>query len=393
MEYSRQWQRAEPVRPQSAPELSPEVRRLQREAAADPTRGPAWWNVRAKPKPAEAVAPVKIDPAARVAAGAAADGLEAAQQWHRLIEQRLERTGVLLDRVRELDAVRLRPDLIEELDGLDPADPQDCLYTVAIVLAEALAMGSVPSPDERFDAWLSSLETLAGQAERQQHRVVVVPGADGTIQGRVPRRPVSGVQVRDSAAVMWGAHNRLDVTHLCMVERPVIEIADLVEMSEGGSVFDWSAWEYTSSTSSTAAAAGGYWTNIWNCKGVMIGNHNTMDVTYVYRMASCRVNLAPLLCDDRIRADLALCREDDGTPGKEEARRRLPKTVATVANTLDLSSLVSEDEIAAQAARLRRPRVGGGGRILISHGVGVAIGVNPEVDSHRRVKVGAIRVR
>jgi hypothetical protein len=345
--------------------------------------------------------PGVVDPALRETADSASTALEAATEWQRRIECRLQGAGRLIGRVLRLEVVRSRPDLIDELNDLDLTDPNSCLHTVAIVLAEALGLQSVVVRPGDVDGWLHALGALADQAEQLPHEVKVVPGADGKIDGRMPEATLSSVEVQESVGVMWGAHNRLHVTHLCVVEHPVIEIADLVEMGIDGPVFDWSAWAFTPAGDSGSVSVGssqlsdGYWTNIWNCRGVTIGNRNTLDVTYVYKMASCHVNLAPLLRDAQVRADLVACLDDspENAARAEAARRRLPQTVAHAADATDLSSLVSDDEIAAHAATIRRPHVRGRrGGILVSHGVGVAVGFDPRVSSTTNTRIGAFRI-
>ncbi|MFD0591865.1 hypothetical protein ACFQZ4_04265 [Catellatospora coxensis] len=186
-----------------------------------------------------------------------------------------------------------------------------------------------------------------------------------------------------------------------MVEHPVIEVAELVRMAADGPVFNWSAWELRRPPADgevqvkSSPLHPGYFANIWNCTGVTLGNHNDLDLTYLYRMSSCRVNLLPLLRDPRISAELALCADESPENAEHAAAARsgLQETVATVVGAMDLSNLVSEQEIAAHAARMRLPRVRGrGSTIAISHGAGVAIGTDLSVTSGTRFKVGRPRV-
>ncbi len=97
-----------------------------------------------------------------------------------------------------------------------------------------------------------------------------------------------------------------------------------------------------------------------------------------------------------MRDDLIACRDESPEHREQalEARRRLPKTVERAVDAVDLSDLVSEDEIAARAGRTRRPRVGNrGGGILVAHGVGVAIGLDPRVSRTRRTRVDGFHIR
>ncbi|HEV7899087.1 MAG TPA: hypothetical protein VGP31_14730, partial [Planosporangium sp.] len=333
--------------------------------------------------------------------------LNLATQWHRLLDERISQVERLVNRVRRLAAVRANPDLVEELNALQLDDPHACLRTVGFVLAEVLALRSAPVGRDGFDAWLVSLDALADRAGKLQPKAVVSPDARGEIDGRLPTKPASDVDVRDSVGVMWGTHNRLRVEHRCVVERPVIEVAELIDMDNEEPIFDWSAWQFTSTNRSMRGAASGavetsatlrdgYWANIWNCTGITIGDRNILDLTYVYRMTSCRVNLVPLLRDPRVRAELAQCRDDSPENAQQarEARHRLPVTVANAVRAIDVSSLVSEEEVAALAAQMRQPQVRGrAGRIVITHGVGVALGIDPAVSWLRTTRVDRIQVR
>jgi hypothetical protein len=333
--------------------------------------------------------------------------MERVTQWHRLVEQRMSQVAELVDRVRQLPVVRANPNLVDELKELRLADPDACLRTLGCVLAEVLELRSAPDSRDDFDKRVASLGELADKAGRLRPEVVVSPDARGEIDGCMPAEPVSDVEVRDSMGVMWGAHNRLRVEHLCVVESPVIEVAELIDMDDGKPVFDWSAWRFISAPRTPRGPAGGvveasarlregYWANIWNCTGVSLGDRNTLDLTYVYRMASCRVNLVPLLSDPTVRADLALCRDDspENAEQAQEARHRLPLTVAAAVQAIDVSSLVSEDEIAGQAVDMRQPQVRGRARgIVITHGIGVALGIDPAVSWRRTTRVHPIRVR
>ncbi|WBB48470.1 hypothetical protein O3597_25870 [Verrucosispora sp. WMMA2044] len=332
--------------------------------------------------------------------------LDLTTQWHRLVEQRTSQVADLVDRVRSLPVVRANPDLVEELDALRLADPATCLHTVSHLLAEVLELRSAPDGGNGFHEWMAALDALATKAARLQPEAVVAPDARGHIDGRMPAGPVSEVTIRDSVGVMWGAHNRLNVEHRCVVDSPIIEVAELIDMDDGEPVFNWSAWRYNPArTSGHRPVAGGvvetslhhgFLTNIWNCTGITVGDRNKVNLTYVHRMTSCEVDLVPLLRHPRVRADLALCRDDspENAEAAEEARRRLPTTVAQAVRAIDISRLISEEEVAAWAARMPPPQVRGRvSTLTIKHGFGVAVGIDPTVTWNRTTRINPIRVR
>ncbi|REF95951.1 hypothetical protein DFJ67_1915 [Asanoa ferruginea] len=168
----------------------------------------------------------------------ASEAFELADYLRMAIEDRIREVSRLIDRVA--GAVGDRPDLIEELDHLDLNDPSGCLDALAIVLAEALGQPVAVRVDN-FADWVRALSELADEAGSPRE-VTMAPGVDGKVDGRAGGSPAESVEVRDSAGVTVGAHNQIDVTHVCEVERPVIEIADLIAIGPDGPVFDWSAW-------------------------------------------------------------------------------------------------------------------------------------------------------
>ncbi|MEG3636730.1 chromosomal replication initiator protein DnaA [Micromonospora palythoicola] len=332
--------------------------------------------------------------------------LDLSLQWHRLVEQRTSQVADLVDRVGSLPVVRVNPDLVEELDALRLADPDTCLHTVSHLLAEVLELRSAPDGGKGFHEWIAALHALAAKAARLQPEAVVAPDARGHIDGRMPAGPVSEVTIRDSVGVMWGAHNRLNVEHRCVVDSPIIEVAELIDIDDGEPVFNWSVWRYNPArTSGHSPVAGGvvetslhhgFLTNIWNCTGITVGDRNKVDLTYVHRMTSCEVDLVPLLRHPRVRADLALCRDDspENAEAAEEARRRLPTTVAQAVRAIDISRLVSEEEVAAWAVRMPPPQVRGRvSALTIKHGFGVAVGIDPTVTWSRTTRINPIWVR
>ncbi len=303
----------------SAPRRRASCQPVRETAAEHPITGSEQWERDAQPhresgrvKPVELAAakeasrgpfPFLVDPGLVEAVDRATKAVDLAAYVSSEIEARVQRIDGLVDRIRRIRALRDRSDLIEELDHLDLSDPSGCLRTVAIVLAEALGKQPIVPRREPFDKWIRALSKLADEAERFRPEVKVVAGVDDKIDGHATDHAAAGVEVRDSDGVTWGAHNQVDVTHLCVVERPVIEIADLIDIGPDGPLFNWSAWRYTGSGDSgtvsvqSSSLREGYWTNIWNCRGVTIGDRNSVNVTYVYRMSSCRVNLAAVVED------------------------------------------------------------------------------------------------
>jgi hypothetical protein len=61
---------------------------------------------------------------------------------------------------------------------------------------------------------------------------------------------------------------------------------------------------------------------------------------------------------------------------------------------IDVNNLVSEDEVAILAAQTRQPHVRGrGDGLVVTHGIGVALGIAPTVAWRRTTRVDPIRVK
>jgi hypothetical protein len=187
----------------------------------------------------------------------------------------------------------------------------------------------------------------------------------------------------------------VNVIHLCEVDQPIIETAELLKTGPDGPIFRWSSSAFkpgrvvdtTTSVRSNALAVD-FWTNIWNTKGVAVGDDITMNVTRHYKVKDCRVNVSELLRNPDVRADLTLSRSD--SPEAEAARQRLPGTVAKAVDGMDLGSLISYAEIARKASdAAQRPMIRQSGtRIVVLHGTGVAAGRNPDVSAETRTRIG-----
>ncbi len=340
---------------------------------------------------------------------AAQNALAAAECWRQSFDRQHARIEGLVCRTGQLTAVRERPDLVDELSTLHGEDLWTCVQVVGVVLRDALGPAAtdevVPLDDtvnadpELLERALRSLETIVERCALQaEQEVVVAPGADGTIVAELGPEQVSMVDVRDSVGVVRGDDSDVIVIHVCDVDRPVVEIAELLEMSPNGSTFSWFSsaidpGHVTASTTfvSSNALSAAFWANIWNSNGVAVGDNITMQITRHHRVEGCRVNLRELLRDDEVRDDLAACRGDSDEA--EAARERLPETVAQAIGRADMSNLVPVSDVARRASAGRRPAVRQRGpRLIVTHGAGVAVGRNPGVSAETRTEVGQVRV-
>ncbi|WP_327003366.1 hypothetical protein OHA72_51235 [Dactylosporangium sp. NBC_01737] len=303
----------------------------------------------------------------------------------------------LVEQVRQLAEVRKNRGLVDRLEGLDWTDTAACVGAVAGVLRDITGDERCAERLDGLNDWVRDLCEVANQVERHgAPKILVAPAADGTLDGPVERRAMSAVEVRKSMGVTIGADNEVDVVHLCEVEHPVVEIAELLEIGPDGPVFGHSHWGYEWAGGALPVGSStlteGSVIDVWNCVGVSVGDQNRVSNTYRQTMESCPVRLAVLLRNARLRAVLALCLSN--SPEADGARQRLPDVVAEVAAGVDPAELVSEAEIVAWAARRQRLTVrSSGSRLTIVHGVGVAIGYAPTLHAKTVVKIGAPQVR
>jgi hypothetical protein len=315
---------------------------------------------------------------------------------HREVTALLTRVDNLITRLAELPLVPDREGLAERLHELSSSDLGECLREIGRALerlAPATARVVLPADPQ---TWVDLLErSIAELAERGAPSIVVLPAPDGRLNGRMPSRAVSEVEIRDSKAVMFGSDATLTVVHHCEVERPVIEIAALIDHPDAGPCWGW--WSFApSSGPMRARAADGMETRIVSCSGVSTGDGNVQETVIGHRMTSCPVDLAVLLSHDAIRAALVRCRDDTLDPVERiEAREQLRRIVTRVVALTDASALLPDEAIARQTSETTdRPTVRSrGASLTVMHGVGVAVGWRPTVAGHLSTKVGRFHIR
>lgn len=329
----------------------------------------------------------------------------------RVFDEQLTRVVNLVERARQLPAVRANSGLLAELSELDGEGPREFLDVLAVVLTEAygedrLAAFNVraPAPDAEprtIHGLIRSAEEAIRQLEQDPREravtVGVAPAADGTIDGKLSERPASRLEIRDSIGVACGNDNEVEVVHLCEVDEPIVEIAELLAIdTDGDPVFGFTTWALRSEPSprleaETSTVRTDAWTAVRQCVGVSVGDHMSINVTRHYRIGDCRVNAQALLQDDEVRAALAACHDD---PDNQAARDRLAAAARRAAAATDVSDLVSEEDVARVAANSARPTIRHrGGRLVISHGTGVAVGHGWRVSAQRRFEAGGVRVQ
>jgi hypothetical protein len=339
---------------------------------------------------------------------AARTALVTARDWCRSLEMQRARIEDLVRRASELP--QLPKHLAEKLSALHGRDPRECVTVVGEVLTEALGEAAMAeavllrtpthADSEAVDRSLRSLEAIVDRyGAPHDQEAAVAAGPDGTIDSKVDPGPVTGVDVRDSVGVVRGDNSDVNVIHVCDVQQPVVEVAELMKMSADGPVFGWFSSAYepgrvagTSTSVSSNALSVDFWTNIWNSRGVAVGDNISMQITRHHRIKGCRVNLRELLRNDEVRSDLAASRGE--SPEAEAARDRLPETVARAIEGANFSSLVPMQDIAERASTGQRPTVRQRGpRLVVTHGAGVGIGRNPAVSAENRTQIDRIRVK
>ncbi|XVU29666.1 hypothetical protein ACQPZJ_22070 [Actinoplanes sp. CA-054009] len=325
-----------------------------------------------------------------------------AESWERELdrqretEQQLERVRVLIGKVVALPFVQERKELARELDRLRGSDLPRCLKLIGDTL-EGLAPPEAKVLVARDPAeWIQHLERAVGEFEKLgAPTIVVLPAPDGRIEGRMPRREVTDVEVLKSRGVMFGADATLDVVHRCRVEKPVIEIASLIDSAGDGP--SWELWRCEPRPGSAEGrAAGGVSPRIVDCRAVSIGDGNTQRNVFEHRMSDCPVNVGVLLADADIREALEMCRDVTLSDGvRAQAREQLRRIVRRKVELTDTSALIPEETIARNAAEAAaRPDVRSrGAGLRVMHGMGVAIGWGATVSSRTETRVGRFQIR
>ncbi|MFF5078412.1 hypothetical protein ACFY36_15285 [Actinoplanes sp. NPDC000266] len=331
-----------------------------------------------------------------------ADASFTAENWEREaerqreIEGQIERVGVLIDKVIALPFVQDRKELAQELKTLSGTDLRRCLEKIGDTL-EALApprakVVAARDPAEQIEL----LERSVREVEKLgSPTIVVMPAPDGRVEGRMPQREVTDVEVVKSRGVMFGADATLDIVHRCEVQSPVIEIAALIDSADNGASWEALCCEPPPGSAEGRAAAG-VRPRIVDCQAVSIGDNNTQRNVFEHRISDCEVNVGVLLADHDIREALEAYRNETlSDRERAQAREQLRRIVTRVVNLTDASALIPDETLTRDASEAAarpdvRSREAG---IRVMHGMGVAIGWGTTVSSRTETKIGRFQIR
>ncbi|GIF16016.1 hypothetical protein Ate01nite_60480 [Actinoplanes teichomyceticus] len=280
------------------------------------------------------------------------------------VGQRLARVDALIARVSSLPPPPGPERLAARLGELRRHDIEACLDRITRECqrrgARALSLRRDP------DRWLDLLQDAAAALERRAApRVAACAGPGGAIDRQPAREPAAP----DSRAVMYGCGDVLHVVHDCAAERPVVELAELLDQDEPSGA---QVWLDGCTEPSLPVPAAGVPALLADCYRVSLGHRDRRDAVFEQRMPACPVSLAAVAGDARVQAALAGCR---GAGDRRAALAALHEAVRRVAAAVDVSVLVPEHVVAAVPARRPDPAPrGAGARLAVLHGAGAAAG-------------------
>ncbi|MEV4351291.1 hypothetical protein AB0J83_43095 [Actinoplanes sp. NPDC049596] len=307
-------------------------------------------------------------------------------EWQ-LVEARLERVADLIDRLERLPLVPEANELAERLTRLGRTDVRACLREITQVCQ------SLGAPELRWetdtDGWIALLDVAVRRLEQRGNpEVTVLRGPGGVAEGSAPPRAIKDLTVRDSRAVTYGVGNTLHVVHRCAVERPVIEVATLLDYDEATDTDSW----FHSAEPVRATGAEDMRTRITHSSGVSIGHGNHQRSVFTHRIPTCAVNLGVVVSMPAVRQALLDHRLSGGTP---ETMAALLKAVRRAVHGVDVSALVPDGMVARlAAAQEKAPSLRGHGPTLtIRHGAGVAVGWDTQVIYDEQYHVGKPKVQ
>jgi hypothetical protein len=317
-------------------------------------------------------------------------------EWQ-LVETRLERVAGLIDRLEQvadlikrlerLPLVLEAKELAAKLTQLGRTDVRACLRKITQVCQR------LGAPDLRWetdtDGWIALLDAAIRRLEQRGNpEVTVLRGPGGLVEGKPPPRAIKDLTVRDSRAVTYGVGNTLHVVHRCAVERPVIEVASLLDYDEATDTDSW----FHSAEPVRAAGAEDMRTRITHSSGVSIGNGNHQRSVFTHRIPTCAVNLGVVVSIPSVRQAILDHRVSGGTP---ETMTALQKAVRRAVHGVDVSALVPDSMVARMAAAQEKaPSLRGYGPTLtIRHGAGVAVGWDTEVIYGEQYHIGKPKVQ
>ncbi|MBU2664541.1 hypothetical protein KOI35_13645 [Actinoplanes bogorensis] len=303
------------------------------------------------------------------------------------VEAQIESIGGLIERVRELPLVENPDRVFEKQTELLRTDVDACLGDIAGVCRDLGARDL--REDDDASRFIARLDRAIGELERRgAPEISVLPAPDGSVDGRPGRRPVEELTVRRSRGVTYGVGNTVHVVHDCAVERPVVEIAELLRYNPSTNEETWNQ----PLDPVRAAGAEDMRTTITHSSGVVVGVGNHQRNVFQHRIGSCSVTLGPLASAPRVQHAIHLCHESGGTP---ETMRALRRAVRQAVDATDVSALVPDRLVAGLAAAQQdTPELRGRGPALtIRHGAGVCVGWDSVITSETRTRVGKPRVK
>jgi hypothetical protein len=308
------------------------------------------------------------------------------REWE-LIEARFAGVTDLIDRLGNLPLVAEPQALTAKLTELSRTDLRACLRQISRTCQ------GLGAPDLRWeddtDGWIELLDATVRRLERRgAPEISVLPGPAGDLEGRPRLRPIENLTVRDSRAIMYGIGNTLHVVHHCAVERPVIEVASLLDY-DGAT--DTEAWFHRLEPV-RAAGAEDMQTRITRSSGVSIGVGGHQRSVFTHRIGSCAVNLGVVVAVPPVREAILDHHLSGGTP---ETMATLRKVVRQAVDGIDVSALVPDSIVTRLAgAQQQAPSLRGRGPTLtIRHGAGIAVGWDTTTTSETRIDVGRPKVQ
>ncbi|SDT79391.1 hypothetical protein [Actinoplanes derwentensis] len=258
----------------------------------------------------------------------------------------LERIGRQLSRIDTLLARVTRLPVPADRLATNLADVGACLTELTRTCRDLGATDLRPQPADD--------EVRGQEADDESRRP---PDADewiaeldraitGLERGDGPRRPAANLTVRDGHAVMYVLGDTVHVVHHCAVDRPVIEVATLVDYDEAG---DTEVWFHGIEP---PRRPGG---RILRSHGVSISTGNQRRDVFEHRIGPCPLALGALVALPGVRPAIHACRT-----GADGTRPALHAAVRQAVAAVDISALITNTA---------RPP-GTGVRLTVRHGAG-----------------------
>jgi hypothetical protein len=257
----------------------------------------------------------------------------------------------------------------------------------------------VPGADlDDIDTYLRRLDAALSRVARSPAYLHLAPNVAGRAQIGRDIPPLALIEMRDSRGIAVGNDCTVVVEHVCHIERPTVEIAELMREDpdlywlrsillpnpgEGATPLRTRSVEIGSPFSASTPGA----------RGVLVGDDGYSHNVVHHTVTGCGIDASALLANAAVRDAVRACRADglDGSARRQAMTHLRTRVFRAVADT-NARALFGDWQKHLPSEPVPRVRYDGG-RIAVVHATGAALGRGNRVDADVDLRMCRVVVR